>query len=290
MKTFYVDVYFLINFTVDTLALVFACRALHIPVRARRVVCAGLLASLYAVGTVFLADRPLIGVLVGVPVLFLFICIVGHGVSARRLLRLGVVFLALEILIGGGVYCLYGMLDRVLGPRLSQISGEAENRRFLLFALIVLLLFGLVRLLMTLLSHAGGVGSVRVRITLFGETLETEAMTDSGNLLTDPMDMSPVLIVKEAALLPIVKKYPVLRTGDPAVCDPKMLRRIRFVPVHSAGGDRVLVGFRPDAVTVGEESVSLTVVLDKEGGTFGGYHALIPASVVGNVENRTKNT
>ena len=61
-------------------------------------------------------------------------------------------------------------------------------------------------------------------------------------------------------------------------------KRIRLIPVSRGGETHVMTGIRPDNVTVkckdGERSVKLTVVIDKEGGTYGGYEILAPSAIV----------
>ena len=126
-------------------------------------------------------------------------------------------------------------------------------------------------------------GVASLEISFFEKTLKLEAFIDSGNLAKDPMDMSPVLFLKQevaAQLLPLE----VINLKDPDRLDRRVRKRIRLIPITSDGRAKVLIGVKADCVKLikngSEEELSLTIAIDKEDGDYGGYYALLPSAVL----------
>ena len=125
--------------------------------------------------------------------------------------------------------------------------------------------------------------SVRIKISFLGKSVLTDAFVDSGNLAIDPMDMNPVLIIKNNVARCIFPEN-IVNLSDPDLIDREARRRIRLIPISRLGATHVLTGLRTDGVCVikdgKEKPVFVTVAIDKEGGDFGGYSALMPASAI----------
>jgi hypothetical protein len=66
-----------------------------------------------------------------------------------------------------------------------------------------------------------------------------------------------------------------------------MRKRIRLIPISRDGKTHVLTGVKIDSVRAVSggvyEDVAVTVAIDKEGGDFGGYEALMPSAALCNV-------
>ena len=66
--------------------------------------------------------------------------------------------------------------------------------------------------------------------------------------------------------------------------DKNIIKKIRVIPISESGGCRILYGLKPDSVMVIKkkrtEKINLTIAFDKEGGSYGGFNALIPASAL----------
>ena len=72
--TLYIDVYFLINFTVDILSLYFAAIFSKVPTTSKRIIIAGFLGAVAAVGIVFLPEVMLLKLVAS----FLSLIIMGY--------------------------------------------------------------------------------------------------------------------------------------------------------------------------------------------------------------------
>ena len=282
MRTLYIDVYFMINFTVDAIALYFAAIFAQIPTTVRRITLASVLGAVAACAIVLVSE--ILWLRLVLTVLSLIgMGMVGASVSGARRLRYIALFIVFEALVGGIVTFVWDLLDRYAYEILESSSGGPVNRRLLLFSVIVLLSFGVFKMLVSFFSKTRCEGSVLLEICFLGQTVRTEAFVDSGNLAIDPMDMRPVMLLKRRLAEEFLPQG-VLHLSDPDLLDRDIRRRIRLIPVSRGGVTHVLVGVRADKVSVisdeGEQEVSVTLAIDREEGSFGGFDALMPSAAL----------
>ena len=286
MKTLYIDVYFLINLTVDFISLFFAGALAKVPASNKRLLLGALIGAAVAVIAVFLPEIFAIKFLFSLVGLVLIALACTGRISLRRRMKFAVAFAIFEALLGAGVYYAYGLLDTFLYEYLSESSGGAYNRKLIFLSLIILLSIGVFKMLISFFSNIESEGSAVLEISFLGKTVKTEAFVDSGNLAMDPMDMRPVLFLKRT-LAQSVFPESVVDLSDPDLLEREIRKRIRLIPVSKGGVTHVLTGVRADSVRVvrGEvsEEISVTLAIDKEGGTYGGFEALLPSAAISDV-------
>ena len=128
--------------------------------------------------------------------------------------------------------------------------------------------------------------SAELEINFLNNTSVISAFVDSGNLAVDPMDMSPVILIKENVAKTILPEN-IIHLCDIDSLDRNLKKRIRLIPISRGGATHVLVGVKTDGVYLikGEkrEEIRVTIAVDKEGGTFGGFGALMPSAALDNV-------
>lgn len=285
IKTLYIDVYFLINFTVDLLSLYFAARFSKIPTTIKRLIIASLLGALSAVGIVFLPENTLLKFVAAAVGLLLIGFIAPKKITPRRKIKYIFAFLIFEALVGGGVTFIWGLLDRYISDFFNGFEGGAVNRKMLFLSLIVLLSIGVFKMLVSLFTNVETEESVDLEIRFLNKTAIVSAFVDSGNLAVDPMDMTPVLLIKKEiaeGILPVN----IDQICDIDSLDRQIKKRIRLIPISRGGETHVLVGVKVDSVKIikGDfaEEIAVTLAIDKEGGTFGGYKALMPSAALEN--------
>ena len=286
MRTFYVDVYFLINLTVDILALYFSAVFSKTPTSPRRLIISGLIGALSAVTVALMPEYIILKITVATLSLFIVAYIATKRVSNKRKIKFLFAFLIFEALLGGIVSLIWGILDTYVYEYLILQSGGGINRRMLFFSLIILLSIGVFKMIVSFFSNIESEGVCEVEVKFLDKTFTTEAFVDSGNLAVDPMDMRPVMLLKRDAAEKIFPKN-VVELRDPDGISREIRKRIRLIPISRGDVTHVLTGVRVDGVFVakkdGKEEISVTVAIDKEGGTFGGYYALMPSCALGNV-------
>ncbi len=285
---FYIDVYFLINFTVDILSLSFASSLSKVTSSLVRIMLLSLVGSGLA-----LANALIFGGLlseIGLSLLYFLLIFVfaAKNASFYRRMKLTAVFIVLEALMGGLVSFGYSFLDRHLGNGLFSESDDLPNRRLLSLALLILLASGVFRLLVLFFTHTATQKNVTVKISLLGKETAVEALVDTGNLLTEPVSERPVMLLKLSYARKIYDKFPG-DTSEIGNVDKAILKRIAVIPAYSIGGKGLLVGIRADGVKISdasggsEQAIDVIIAADKEGGTYGGFGALIPAAVLDGV-------
>ena len=203
MQTLYIDVYFLVNFTVDIISSFFALRLSRLESNMKRLIFSSLLLSLFSVFMVFIEDMLLLKYALSCATLLLSSFIIISGVSFKRRLKYVFSFIIFEGLVGGFTSFLWGVLDKHLK---GGEENRVENSRLLFFAVIVLLSVGVFKMIISFFSHIESEGSVKIRIELLDKSIICDAFVDSGNMATDPMDMRPILILKPSLakkILPI---------------------------------------------------------------------------------------
>lgn len=285
MQTLYIDVYFLINLTVDLLAIYFALMLSGVVSSRRRLIFSSFLGASVAVVSVLFADTAAVKVFLSAVGLLLIGAVAPDHVPVRRRARFLFSFIIFSALFGAGVTFLWDLFDSTVGSS-SAIGGGTVNRRMLLFALAILVSIGVFKMIISFFTDSIGAGKITLELSFMDKQVMIDALIDSGNLAVDPMDMRPVLIIKPRAaenLLP----HAVIDLCDPDILPRDMRKRIRLIPISRDGKTHVLTGVRIDRVRAvrGDvcEDVAVTVAIDKEGGDFGGYEALMPSAALCNV-------
>ncbi len=283
MKTIYIDVYFLVNFTVDLLALYFSVKLLHIKAGMLRLSLISTICSILAVVDVLIVES-----FVGGSILFLLVVLViffsvPKPCAVARRVKFTVSFFIIMTLLGGIVNLMYTLIDKYIH---TTGEGGAGNRGLLLFSLMILIVIGILRGLMMIFQNKTAEHTVRVSIIVQDKSVECEALIDSGNLAKDPMGLCPILFIKRGLAERFLPRN-VIELSDIDSLGVGFRKRIRLIPISRMGQTHIMTGVRADSIIFEidgrREEVQMTVVIDKEGGTYGGYEALAPLAVIENV-------
>ena len=283
MRVLYIDVYFLINFTVDLLALYFSCVLLHFPIRRWRLCLASFAGAALAVTAVLLHDKTVPVLMLSFLFLFVMVTIAGQGGSAFRLVRLALLFLLFELLIGGIVQFGYGFLEEKIGD--LWVQSKAENQKLLYLAALILLSIGVLRLAVSLLEGSAKAKSCEVEIRIGDCRFFGSALIDSGNFLRDPLDGSSVVLIKHRAAVRLLPSA--FLAENTAALSEEYRKRLRLIPIRVMGVQRILFGIRPDDFSIfykkKKEHLRVVVAYDKEDGDYEGYSVLISSAIAENV-------
>lgn len=283
MKTLYIDVYFMINFTVDMLAVFIALKMVHIKADIRRLIASGVVGGIFAVCDLFVSSKA-ISLSLGLLFAALITYICGRGASFRRKIKFTLSFYIAAFLIGGAVSFIYELMDRYLADLISM-SNQSANKKALVFSVIILMMIGVLRLFIMMFSSSVNEKSVRLQIELCNKSVALDAIIDTGNLVKDPMNMNPVIFLKREYAERIFPSA-VIELSNLDSLAPEFRKRIRLIPVTRNSHTHVMTGVRVDKITVfdgnSKEQIDATIVIDKEEGTFGGYYALAPYVAVCN--------
>ena len=285
MQTVYVDIYFLINFTVDFLALYFACAMTKIPTTILRLLLGGSAGALTAVANLFIANEA-VGYLALFAGFLLTVFITTKRVTLYRRFKFAFCFSVIEMLLGGMVYFAYGFLNKKLGSLTDPMAGGSEHRGILILAVVVLASIGVFKCLVSVFAFSAGCETVEVDIRINGRRVVAEALVDTGNLAKDPFNMKSVVLIEENVAERLLHSK-IKSSEDLLGIDQTLGCRLRLIPVTFGKVKRLLIGFSPDAVYVktkrGLQEIDVVVAIDKDGGGYGGREALVPSVVIRDV-------
>ena len=254
----YVDLYFLINVSMDFLCLLITGRLLHQRQSPLRMLLAAGLGGGYAVGALLLSGGGVSGFAADL-LAAVGICAVAflhRREGLWRLLRTSLIFALISMALGGIMTALYSLLNRLNLP-LEVLDTDTLS----------VWIFGLLALVAGALTARGGrwmgmsqkAEAVRLSVVLFGTRVELCAMVDTGNLLTDPISGRGVIVAERSR---IAHALPPLLGGDRMpgegeICellrtDRSAASRIRLIPTKTATGEGMMVAILPDSITVYE--------------------------------------
>lgn len=274
----YVDLYFLVNASMDLLCLAMTASILHRAVKRWRLFLAALLGGGWAVSVLLLGIDGAPGV---VPDLLMAVLLAAVAFAEKngritRLLRDAGAYALLSALLGGLMTVLYRFLNRLELP-LEALQGDGLSAW--MFAILAAVAGFFTLRGGRLFRRSGAVRDVGLEITVEGRTAVLRALVDSGNLLTDPLDGRSVVLADPAKLLPCLSPMLAHALEHPESAPPEYARRIRLIPAHSATGEGLLAAFAPDRLVIVTKKDRVTandlVALSPLGGTAGGYDALI---------------
>jgi len=279
----YLDTLFFLNGLVDYLLLLAAARLAGEPLRRIRFGAGAVLGGGYAVGIVL----PGLGFL-GHPLCraasCLLMLVTAYG-GSRRLLRQGVIFLALTCAFGGGVMAIGLLSGRGLTLGRGVFYSVLDVKTLLLSAAACYAL--LTGAMQRVGRHTAASGELQpVQLHLGGRQVELTALVDTGNTLTDPVSGRPAMVAEGEAVWPLfpAEHRPSVRDmRDPAgglqrLGTEEWKGRFRLLPYRSVGVERgMLLAVKVDSwILNGEERGPLLVALSPTPvSDGGGYRALI---------------
>ncbi len=284
MQTIYIDIYFLINFTVDLLALYFASLLSKIPVKTSKLIFSSFIGAFYAIVGVLLINNSVWMYPLSAFFLILMVLICTSKISFRRKIRYAIAFFLLQIMIGGLVYYGYCILDDFFAEYNSS-SSDVGNRKLLILSLLVLLSIGIIKLFISFFTSAKAEKNVRLLVKFEHRKEIFEAFVDSGNLAVDLFDKTPVMFVTKELGLKIFG-IDITLTENLSL-SYSIKKRIRPIPIFRNEKSEIVYALKPDEVFIlhknKQERVSLLVAIDKYSTNFAGYDALVPLSALGEI-------
>ena len=281
----YIDLYVLINTSMNLLCLMITASLLHRRVNRGRALVAALFGGIYAAAILLLGANGIIG--------FFLDCLAGGLMCAIAFLKKNLTFsrllqtIAVEVLtsmiLGGIMTALYSFLNRLDLP-LEILEGDGLS----------VWLFALLSAVAGLFTLRGGrffglsrrLKSVVLKVRLFEKELTLRALVDSGNLLRDPVSGRGVIVVERDRLieaLPSPLAHAISQNSPEAwLSDRRYVRYIRLIPMHTASGDTLLPSLLPDSLTLcnGRECICADYLLAPAplGESAHGFDAIIPAA------------
>ncbi len=252
MQTVYVDLLFLINFSMDFLCMLLVSKIIFRRLSYPRAILGAVIGGIYSVAILFM---PPIGRLEIIPDLLccLLMCLTVFAKKEDGLKRLfsnTVTYTVVSMLLGGIMTATFNLLNSS-GINLEG-AGENDIPPWLLLTVGASAFFA---------TFAGGrflrrrarETTAEISVTLGGKSLTVNAMYDSGNLLKDCVSGRPVIVIDESHIPSLFEGLKKIDVENLELLDEEAAERISIIPYSTASGEKTMVAFRPKKLTVSSE-------------------------------------
>ena len=289
-QTVYVDIYFLINFSMDFLGLFLASRLLSRRASLLRIALAAVFGGAYACLALFLSLESISGILSFFAdalacVSMAFIAIF-YKRAKRGVLSFSVVFGAVSLLLGGAMTALFYAFNKIGVDKWFSLGGEADDSVSVWLFVILAFLSGIIALLGgNFLKNKGLRRRGLLEVEYQGRRASVACLCDSGNLLREPISGLPCVLVELDALDGVfsasfrtsVKKRDIISLSSHEAS------RIRMILARSVSGDSLLFGMRVDSLRIdmgkGATEVEAYLAFSVERISADGVKALVPSEL-----------
>jgi len=261
----FIDMVFLINFTMDFFILWAAARLGRLATTFKRLLLGAFIGALYAV-LIFVPSLSFISTFLVKIFCSLIMVFTAFGFyNFRRFLKSAAYFYLVSFVMGGAVLGSMYLFDDSLFI-LETWNGIAVNvinfkTAWLLAGLIIAMIIGLWGASYIRRNLQQGPWIVRAYMELFGQVIEADALVDTGNQLNDPISKDPVMVVEHNILASVLppqlvamfnkKDIPSLNEQIETLTDSKWSTRVRLIPFSSLGNQNgMLLGIKPEKVLI----------------------------------------
>ena len=255
----YADILFLIDFIMDFLCLYITGALMSVKIKLGRLILASAVGGAYAVALQYLPETGFFLLLpLHIASAFLLVFIFCGFSSFKRLIARTAVFVLTSAFLGGIVTAVFSLRG---GVTVNGGRAYAEISPFFLIAVALLsvaaaYVYGLV--CRKKLSQS----SVKAYIRYGENGVYARLLADTGCHVVDPITGEAVIIVASR----IFGEY------KPAMN--------RVIPIRSAGGVKILEGFRPDDVKINGIGVDAIIASDDGNEYYSGCDGLVPVILI----------
>ncbi len=287
----YADVLFLINFSMDAIALYVSARLCSAKISIKRIVLASTIGGIYSVVSLLLGLRLYFEIAV-----FMLVCVIMCAValcpdSFLVAFKYSIVMFVASAMLGGIMTVAYGAFNSFFYPYIESEDGIDLNP--LIFALLALISMSAALFLCSLHGSGNLPDRCEIKVTIFKKELVATGIFDSGNMLKDPLSGRSVIIADANLLTGILSKTFL----DGAYNNNTMLlysleekekKRFRLIASKGIGGSTYLWGIIADEVNIVYQKKGKTCIVSRDAVIglacncdFGGdFRCIVPTSII----------
>lgn len=249
MQTVYVDLLFLINFSMDFLCLFLVSKILFKNLSFLRAVLGAALGGIYSVSVFFFPDVGFSKFITDI-LCCVLICLIVFAKKGDGIKNLSVncfTYFLSSVLLGGIMTAAFNLLNS------SGIILEGADGRDIPPWLTIS-----VGVASAVASYVGGRFIKRragkqtayITVNIGGKELSLSAMCDSGNLLRDSISGKPVIVADERHMPYFFKEIKKFNLNSLDKLDKSIAKRIVLIPYSTASGSKTMVALRPQKLTI----------------------------------------
>ena len=287
-QTVYADILFLINFSMDFLCFYITFRLLHRKFAKFRAFLAAIGGGVYSCAILFSGFSPPLELVCDF-FAGLLMCVAvfsSKKVKIGEFFLLSATYIGVSVALGGFMTALFNLMNTLELP-LADIEGDGVP--VWLFAIIAAVSGAVTLLGGKFFRKKQTQRYCDIEVTFGKKTVKLPALSDTGNLLRDPVNGKPVVLVEldtVASALP-VSLVKVLNRKDPSDISELPIseaKKIRLIPAGTATGENMLIAVKPDKISVSSNGssheVDAIVAPVRLRGSAEGFSALIPPELI----------
>ncbi len=302
----YIDVVFFMNIIMNSVILFLTACAAGLDYKWWRLLATAGFGSIYVLCGVL----PQLWIIYTAPfklLMSLIMIILAFGMKPVRILLLLVgIFFAVSFILGGAIFgwLFFWQTSHHFGGNIDLIPDSISWKQLAGGSCLgIILVTFITRRVLARMYKCKTVH--QIKIDYAGHSVELRAKLDTGNSLYTVIGRKPVVLVEHMAIETVLNESAMvfLRENTPEIwlanldkCDDKeWLARIQIIPYNSVGSRSMLLGFRPDrlTVTVGDEIITTSdIVIGIYSGTLSGdgyYSALLHPAIMSGMNITTKS-
>ncbi len=284
----YIDLLFLINFSMDYLCIYVCSKVLHRKMKLPRMILAAALGGVYSVISLFLPVSSGVSLALDCAVCLGMCAIVYHekGRTLGSLFLATFLFIGISMMTGGCMTAIFNLLNKLNLP-LDLV--EADGISTYLFAALALIA-GIISLKSgQIISHRAPIKECKLKLRFCGKDFELLGLADSGNLVRDPITGKPIIFVDRSTIekqvpLDFLDRFAEGKLERDAPC-----KNLRIISLRTAAGSSIAVAAAPESISVEYEDkkgsqttteLSALISPTEIGSAAQDYTAIIPAEII----------
>ena len=279
----YGDVLFVINFSMDFIALFICGKIMHFKMNFWRMALAATVGGVYGVASLFFEFGTAGDILVDV-LMALALCFVAHyHGSTLKTFGVTALFAAVSMLMGGAMTALYSKIGKYqayiqIGGNVQTVFGDIPFGVFAVLAAVS----AFVTFILQKLMHRKTSGRVcRIRVTFEEGTYEFSAFVDTGNCAEEPISGKAVVFLSAGAGKKIEGKSGELLMRAAGCVEGYDAKLVRFIPINTVSGYTLVSAVKPKKFEIAARHVfevrNVLVACDTGAADFSGAEALVPS-------------
>ena len=284
----YIDILFLINFSMDYLCLYICTKILHRPMRTVRMISAAAIGGIYSVVSIFLPISSAFELALDCFVCLL-LCLIVYLESGRGIgsfIAASFLFIGISMMTGGCMTAIFNLLNKLNLP-LDLVEGDGIS----VYLFAILALAGSIISLKSgqVISRKSSVSECRLFVRFCGEDFSFFGLSDSGNLVRDPICGKAVIfldkhVIQQKISLGFLDDFVNGKLDASAPC-----KNLRLIALKTATGTSMAVAVQPESIRAEFEekkgkkiSIEIDALISPTdiGKASDGYTAIIPSDIL----------
>lgn len=284
--TVYGDLLFLINFSMDFLCFYISSMLLHQRLPLARACAASALGGIYAVAVLFLRVGKGTSLLIDVGCCLLICTVVfcRRGTGMGALLKATAIYFFVSMLLGGVMTGLFSLFNR--SGLFSESDGSGNGITVWIFAALAVAGGSVSCFGGRFFRSSSGKREVVLELFNEGESVRLRALSDSGNLVRDPISGRALIIATLSSSRKIIPKGAVRvfeNVGNIDSLSASDAASIRLIPAGTVSGNTILPAIRVKKIRLvcGKKKKDIDALIsfvDRD--SIDGYDAIIPDEIM----------